>query len=163
MILSDADLKADCLLVVASSANYAPGASSVIYVLNSTGCREGEALDRSLWSLRPDLDWNLKPQKGNPSRIIPASDLPAPFVSWLLQTGYPYSLSSLNNLRRIIRTFSHYPDLYCGAKGISSHRFRHNKIRQLYASGKTTAQIQVIMGLTSASVVVGYGTSAIYT
>lgn len=161
MVITPSMLDADCLAILTRAAQYQQDLFAVLRVLYYTGCREQEALDRNRWVELPGSIYSLQPQKHNNVRLIPSSVLPKPFISWINAKGYPSSLSSANNLRRATRMFSAYPNATCGDKGISSHRWRHNRIKQLSISGKTVDEIKVIMGLTSSSIVSGYINSVI--
>jgi hypothetical protein len=161
-VLTDLQLDTDCAAIVAAAKVYSSGIWACVSVLYATGCREAEVLDRARWAQKSADLYELQPQKSNAPRLIKAADLSPVFIHWIAGSGYPSALASRNNLRRISRTFSIFPPLFCGSKGISSHRFRHNRIRQLYAAGKSTAEIMAIFGLSSPSIVTGYGTSALY-
>lgn len=160
-IITPSELRVDCELILSRAHAYNSITASVIAVLLQTGCREAEALDRSRWSLKSDGSYILQPGKRNPSRAIPASQVNTVFAAYLAASGLPSSLSSRNNLRRLSRIFSQYPNATCGDKGISSHRFRHNKIKQLSAQGSTIPEIKIIMGLVSSSIVQAYIDSTI--
>lgn len=161
MIITPAMLEDDCSQIVLKVGSYSATLQLLLSVMYATGCREAEVLDRARWTGRPDLDWDLQPQKGNPVRIIPAADVPAPFVAWINSKGYPSALSSRSNLRRAVRIFSSYPFMSCGGKGISSHRFRHNRIKQLKLAGASEAEIKEFMGLISSSIINGYANSTL--
>lgn len=159
--LTAAQIDADCLQIISRVEVYSHPLADLFRVLYNTGCREGEIMDRSRWSMISPSLYQLQPQKGNPPRSIPTSELPSVYRTWIASPTWPGSITSVANLRRISRAFTSYPGMSCGAKGISSHIFRHNRIKQLFLAGHTVAQIQAIMGLTSASIVNGYGSSVI--
>lgn len=161
MILTPDQLDADCLLVINRLRTYSLDLQMLIAVLYSTGCREGEVLDRSRWTSHGPDAFRLQPQKGNPTRDIPSAILPARFISYLTDPSWRAHVSSLMNLRRMVDKFSDYPLATCGDKQISTHRFRHNRIKQLRLSGATMAEIKLFMGLTSTSTVNGYVDSEI--
>lgn len=161
MILTPEDLDIDCVRIVDRCEAYSPEVASLLRVMLVIGCREGEVLDRARWVQLPSGSWELQPQKGNPVRTVPDADLPASFKAWLNGSGFPYRLSSLMNLRRVVDQFSAYPNATVGRKGISSHRFRHNRIKQLDLAGESIADIKRFMGLTATSTVRGYINSEI--
>ena len=156
MIITPTMLNDDCMEIITRVGKYSLTAQTCLQIIYNTGCREAEVLDRSRWSIRGDLDWDLQPQKGNPLRVIPAAQITPAFVAYLDTKGWPSALSSRSNLRRAVQIFSSYPYMTCGGKGISSHRFRHNRIKQLKLAGQTPKQIAVTMGLVSLSIVNGY-------
>lgn len=159
--ITPAQLDADCRRVVDKVGRYSPQVGALIAVMYNIGCREGEVLDRARWAQHGGEEWYLLPQKGNPTRIVQRQDLPPLFVHWLTGSGFPNRLSSLMNLRRVVDQFSFYPNATCGRKQISTHRFRHNRIKLLHAAGQTESQIMAYMGLTSRSTVRGYINSEI--
>jgi hypothetical protein len=159
--ISPAQLDADCLLIVQRVETYAPALGSAIRVMYNIGCREGEIMAKDRWTQIDPVTYTMLPQKGNALRVVPAADLPIQYQHWINASTWPGSITSVNNLRRITRAFSNLPPLFCGSKGISSHRFRHNRIKQLYLSGQTVVQIRDYMGLLSSSIVEGYIDSVI--
>lgn len=160
--LTPAELLTDCTTIAVKSSFYSDEVGSCLTVLLNTGAREGEVLDRARWHNTAPGVWILKPQKGNADRTVLESQLPDRFLRWLNASGFPYRLSSLMNLRRVVDQFSAYPMAYCGGKEISTHRFRHSYIKQLAIAGASIADIKAIMGLSSAGVITGYITSEIY-
>lgn len=161
MILTTDQLDQDCLAILDQVSSYNSLVHSLLHVMYHTGCREGEVLDRDRWSLVDPGVWQLIPQKGNPPRLVDQSSLTPAFIAWINSSGYPYRLSSLGNLRRIVDQFSAYPLATCGSKQISTHRFRHLRIRVLGINGYTVPEIKTYMGLVSSSVVNGYLNSVI--
>ncbi len=161
MILTPAQLAADCLKIEEKAYEYQPAVAPLITVLHLTGCRQGEVLDRARWSLQLDDSWILYPQKGNSPRVIPAQSVPLAFKAWVLGSGYPFKLSSLTNLRRITDLLSLYPLARCGDKEISTHRFRHNYAKKLSIGGASIAEIKADLGLSSTAVTSGYVNSVI--
>jgi len=159
--ITPSQLDADCLRIVEHVEAYAPSLGAAIRVLYTIGCREGEIMVRSRWSRVDPATYTLLPQKGNNLRVVPSADLPLSYQHWINSSTWPGSITSVNNLRRITRAFSALPPLFCGSKGISSHRFRHNRIKQLYLQGQSVDQIKDYMGLLSASIVQGYVDSVI--
>lgn len=162
MILTPAELEADCALIVDRTSSYSPDLHMLLGAMYATGCREGEVLQRSRWTYVPPDLFTLQPQKGNPTRSVDLSLLPTRFVLWLTDPSWRDHMSSLMNLRRVVDQFSDYPTATCGSKQISTHRFRHNRIKQLALAGATVPEIKAYMGLTGTATVVGYRDSEIH-
>lgn len=162
-VISTPELWADCALIASRARSYSPVIGSLITVMLNTGCREGEVLSRDRWSMPDPYNYYLQPQKGNPPRLISSTVLPEIFRAWLVTSGYPYSLSSVANLRRIVDQFTAYPLAVCGEKRISTHRFRHLRVRQLFDAGQSMDQVKTYMGLVNTSTVIRYRDGVIST
>lgn len=162
-VISTADLWADCSSIVGQAKAYSPPLGSLLQVMLNIGCREGEVLDRARWVLADPDTYKLTPQKGNPDRVVPILDLPVIFQAYLAGPGYPYSLSSSANLRRIVDQFTAYPLATCGDKQISTHRFRHLKVRLLFDGGASMSEVKTYMGLVNTSTVIRYRDGVIST
>lgn len=155
-ILSNQEIGANCVAVVARAEAYQPLQWIAFQVMMGTGCREGEAMDLTRWTLTPYGVYTLHPQKGNSIREIQAVSLPQAFRVWIADRPSGQSPTSLARLRSSFVQLNNYSDLRSGKKGISTHLFRYNYIRSLKAEGKTIREIKAIMGLSSSLVIQRY-------
>lgn len=162
MVITLDKLRTDCTRVVNDSGSYNYPVHVLFWQAKVIGCREGELLDRSRWIRLSDTYFQLNPQKGNAPRIFDYGQIHPYFRDWIDGKIAVNKISSLNNLRRCVRMFSGYPNMQCGGKGCSSHRFRHLKMKQMFADGSSVAEIQAYMGLSSPAIVSGYIDSILY-
>jgi len=154
--LTDAEIKDACLEVIATSQDYQRLQWIAFLTMYQTGCREGEVVQLSRWTLHPFGYYELITEKAGTIRTIPAADLPIDFRTWIATRTKGIAPTSTDRLRSAFRQMVPYANLRSGGKGISTHLFRYNYMRTLKEEGRTLAEIKAIMGLTSTKVVNGY-------
>ncbi len=155
-ILTNAKIKEACEFVVAASGKYQRLQWIAYNTMLRTGCREGEIVDLWRWRLTNVGTYVMKTEKSGADRTFEAVNLPIEYREWISERTTGIAPTSTDRLRSAFRQMVPYGNLTVGNKGISTHLFRYNYIRQLKEAGYGIPELKVIMGLTSTKVVTGY-------
>lgn len=154
--LSNEKITEACEAVVAIAKQYQQLQWIAFKTMLVTGCREGEIVQLHRWYLNPLGYYEMQAEKGNAIRTFEAVNLPIEFRKWIASRSTGIAPTSTDRLRSAFRQMVAYGSLTVGNKGISTHLFRYNYIRQLKAAGRDIPEIKAIMGLSSTKVVNGY-------
>lgn len=134
-ILTPTQINNVCLQVVNSTSDYNDYLHSCLHVMYITGCRCGEVANLNLWKhTNPNkVSWQTIKRGG--IRSINTSELPSFYVNFIDNPPASGFISSKRNIRSAFDIFSPYQAIWTLDKQISSHLFRHNRMKQLYADG----------------------------
>jgi integrase len=161
-ILSLDEINKVCNDIVIRTFNYNEYLHSCFQVLFSTGCRCGEVANLRLWSFDgPNMvKWQTIKRGG--VRRIPAIELPPLFLSFIQNPPASGFIASKRNLRSAFDIFSPYQEIFTLDKQISTHLFRHNRMKQLFYSGWSVNDLRVYFAVGADEVPEYYINSVIY-
>lgn len=133
-----------CLSIVVNSKARNLYFADFLLLLYNTGIRFNER-NKTLWSIKDVMSYNLKALKRNELRTVSKSLLPISFLEYLngaIIPAYEISFSTFN--RQLLYLFPSMP-IYQGEKLILSHIFRHNFAKKLKIEGYSDIMIQKVM------------------
>lgn len=161
-ILSIEQINDECARIVNRTQHYNPFLHACFQVLFNTGARCGEVCDLSLWQITFDgkVEWQTIKRGG--VRSVSASLIPALFQHYILFKPESRFIASKRNLRSAFDIFSSFQAVYTLDKQISTHLFRHNRIKQLYADGWSLDDIRTYFAVGANEVPEYYVNSTIY-
>lgn len=162
-VLSLSEINNACLSVVNKSSNYSEYLYACYLTAFNTGARCGEIANLSLWreSAPGQISWQTIKRGG--IRTVPESLIHPLFVYYIKNPPASMQVVSKRNLRRGFDALSVYQSLFTLNKRISSHLFRHNRIKQLHLGGMSPDEIAIYFAVNSAEVPLYYINSIIYT
>lgn len=130
-------------------------------LLFETGIRVNEAKELNRWSKINNNKYRLQPQKENTYRYFTANQIPKILQSSIEdQTNY-FAKMSLDHYRYVMLNYLKGWNWRIGKKGVSTHLFRHNYVKQKIRNGVSVIDLKVEMGLLSSSTVSMYLNSII--
>lgn len=154
-------LKAVCNSLVSDVPSYLSHMFVPFELMYMTGCRVGEAIDKTRWSYASNGDIRLQPLKGNYTRSFDIIQLPIQFDDWL-NSNSPYTISP--NYRQM----QYYAQQQWGKFNIKIgnsrkllHLFRHVYVKNLIHEGHSLSYVQSVMGHTHVENTESYATSII--
>jgi site-specific recombinase XerD len=161
-ILSLDEINNVCNTIVTRTLNYNEFLHACFQVLFTTGCRCGEVANFRLWSFDgPNMiKWQTIKRGG--IRRIAASELPDLFISFIANPPDSGFIASKRNLRSAFDIFSPYQQIFTLDKQISTHLFRHNRIKQLFHAGWSVNDIRIFFAVGADEVPEYYINSVIY-
>lgn len=113
------------------------------------------------WLPQPNGTVICKTLKGSSDRIIPEVEFhPRMIDSFTSGTNFVWT-TSYSTIERFFDNNNGVLKYLVNDSPITTHIFRHNRIKQLIDGGKTIEEVKTIMGLNSTSVTEGYRDSII--
>ena len=125
------------------------------------GFRVRELQNIQNWTLSQDGIVECVTSKGSNNRFIQFTELPNLVQRSILENDNLLFLSTYTSYRRYFYDFKGVRRLTVGNKNISTHVFRHNKIKKIRSEGVSKSDIQQLFGLKNLSVVDSYLSSEI--
>ncbi len=171
--LNDSEINNICRRAANLSHDLLPGWGAVTDTLDSylinifkdlylTGLRFMEIQNAEKWSVLPNDNLKCETLKGSNDREFAPSELTSYHASsvFALSAGYNMCRYGAANiyLKRVLSPYT----LYIVNTSLTTHIFRHNKIKQLAVSGLTAAEIQEYIGEIDIKNVNHYLNSEIY-
>lgn len=145
-ILSFEEINNVCDTIVTNSEKHDLFLHVVFDILNKTGLRCNEVLEFDRWTILSSNLFQVATEKKSNPRIFQTSEL-NPIFSDLLFNNATYLVNhNYKSVARKFKLFCPYRKLAAGNKQISTHLFRHKKIKELKQEGKTEVEIQAYMG-----------------
>ncbi len=147
MLLTSSDIDNCCQSVVAHSKSYDMYSYIIFDSLYKTGLRINELLDYSRISIIDTNSVLVQTQKFSNPRVISITDFNPVYISHLAS----------GSLDAFIRSYSYYSEkmflynslfhkLYINSKRISTHLYRHNFVKKLFANGFSISEISNTIG-----------------
>jgi integrase len=122
---------------------YAYDLATLLYY---TGIRQEEAYNVSRWLQLDEFTARLQPQKGNNIRDIPKSNITQYFWNSIAAQTPTYQEIRYSTFARFIyHNYLLYP-VYHDKKIITTHLFRHYRMKKLYNIGMSIADIASYFG-----------------
>lgn len=154
------DLLTDFILSfgsITSNSNYA-----LFDTLFTHGFRIRELKNLQDWTIN-ESDQVIAPTlKNGNERLIDVAELhPLVIASIEEETNFVF-ISSYDYYKNYFHRHLGIYDLTIGTKSVSTHAFRHNRIKQMNSDGMTNSEIKTAMGLLHDSTVTGYINSQVY-
>lgn len=135
---------------------------AMFITLYDHGFRVSELRHLQDWVINASDQVEAPTLKGGNVRTIPIGELHALVLQSIYDsTNYVY-FSSYDYYKNYFKREISVKDLTVGEKSVSTHAFRHNRIKQLSNEGMTVEQIRVHMGISQTSTVTGYLNSQVY-
>lgn len=129
--------------------------------LYNTGCRFTEVQQVWRWETDGQGNYFCYTAKNSNDRTFTTNDLTQPFRNAINGADEIYRVCLPDSFDRYInRNLSNFK-IYAGAKPLTTHIFRHNKIRQLSDQGQTDQQIADYLGEVSIANITRYRTQTI--
>ena len=139
-----------------------PSLIDFYYNLYNTGLRVNELQDASRWEITPAGDYLCSVQKGGVDRLFTSSELSTFFTSSLAYGLDVYRACRYSTASRYLNKVIWPLSLFVNDKSITTHLFRHNKIKQLANSGLTVPQIATYIGERDPQNIQGYLNAKVY-
>lgn len=161
MILTTDQLNTECKTIIDSLAsNGYKRFEDVLYMLFQYGFRANEVYRWRFWTIQPNNLISFPPSKGCNPRVIPLDELPINIQSTITTSQLHFYLPKYDSLIYNFKQFTEHT-YRAGDKNISTHIFRHNRIKQMNETGYSIAQIKAFTGLKKDQTVRGYINSTI--
>lgn len=130
-------------------------------LLFETGVRVNEARELERWAKIDNNTYRLLPQKENTFRYFTADQIPKSLQSSIEDQVNYFAKMSIDHYRYVVNIYLKGWNWRIGKKGVSTHLFRHNYVKQNIESGVSVIDLQTEMGLLSSSTVSMYLNSII--
>lgn len=163
MVLDNSEINNLCLSIVDRSFGYSNLLHASFLTLFNTGARCGEVANLALWSINPDNSVSWQTIKRGGIRTVSSDLVPDIFKQYISNRPPSNFICSKRGLRSTFDLLCPYQSVYTLDKRISTHLFRHNRIKQLYDSGWSVDSIATYFAVGSVDVPLYYINSVIYT
>jgi hypothetical protein len=134
----------------------------VAYLFFNYGLRLNEVYEINRWADYDEYNYILTTEKGSATRLILKQDCPYYFQVAISEQTEAFPMARSASFNRVIKKFSDYYEFFSEDKHISSHIFRHNKIKQLNDERMPIEDIQNFIGEKSEYNIYRYINSVIY-
>lgn len=160
--LSVAQIVDNCNRVVDRAGTYERNLVALYDTMNLTGCRCGEVCEIERWNVISSTKIELTTEKGSTIRTFTDSQLNPFFYNIISDPDRPPLVYSRSRLRSFFDTVSFYSEIFVGNKGISSHLFRHAKMKTMFQDGSTFEEIADYFALNEIRTAQKYVESVVY-
>jgi hypothetical protein len=140
------DTQKFCDLAIDSVPIYINRYADVFDVMNVTGCRVSEALDKSLWTFQSSSVWALKPNKESNTRLFSVNILPEPWKTYFADPDDDIHKINYRKVQYFLTTLFRPYGLKINEKYLLAHIYRHNYAKALQAQGHTVEDIAANLG-----------------
>jgi integrase len=130
--------------------------------LYNTGLRFYELFTLTRWGELPDNQFRCSTLKNSNPRIFKEPELTPYFVQSIRNDSNPYDMCRYNTTVRWFKEVTQPLQISLEDYGLSTHIFRHNKVKQLRESGWTTQQVSDYLGEVDDNNTEGYNRSLIF-
>lgn len=138
-----------------------PDLYPIFQLQRDSACRIGEAVDFMRWTVRTNYV-RLQPQKRNNVRLLELEDFTSTSINYLINQQDYFPLKYYNKFNYYIQTHIS-ENLYIGEKRVSTHIFRHAKVKEMVQNHQATpTQIQDYLGERTMRAAEQYINSIIY-
>jgi hypothetical protein len=161
-ILTDQELSYLCKYLSTASYIYYPVATNFFYDLYTTGCRPEELLEIERWSYIDVNIIQLLPLKGNAARGFNPDQLSSSMLFAIPNQVAPYEGLTLRQLTSVLYKIIPVLAIQTINKMAITYMFRYNRVRLLFAAGKTSVEVQSIFGWSSEAYGLLYNTKTLY-
>jgi len=138
-----------------------PPLYAVYKTLFDHGFRIRELKSIETWIHQPNEIVICKTLKGSNDRLIPANELNYLILESIDAGTNLVWNTSYSTIERFFDRNKGVLQFLVNDAPISTHLFRHNRVKQLYESGLNTAQVKAVMGILSDDVTENYRDSVI--
>ena len=130
--------------------------------LYNTGCRFTELQEVWRWETDNEGNYFCYTAKNSNDRTFTADQLTTPFKNAVSGADEIYRVCRPDSFDIYINRNLYNFKIYAGNKPLTTHIFRHNKIRQLADLGQTDTQIAEFLGEVSVANITRYRTQTIF-
>jgi|GEM_PF-1933955 len=130
--------------------------------LYNTGLRFHELQDISRWSNYSSTELICNTLKGSNDRVFLKSSLTTYFSPKAASAESAWEMCRYSTANRWLKKAFFPLNIQIGNAGLSTHLFRHNKVKLLYKSGQSVEQISAYLGEKSYTNTNAYINSVVY-
>jgi hypothetical protein len=160
-IITSAQLDSTLQSFVNNLVSIYPFAGYCLMDLYTKGFRYNELYNRSNILLPDSTHYKILTEKGSNPRTFLRSEFTNFWNAELTIDTTAFINCRLSTMQRLFDRYYHYKNTKVGTKGIKTHLFRHNRVKQMILQGKTLQQVANYFGEVNVQNIKDYNNSII--